>query len=128
VRALLDTHAFLWWIAGDERLSGRVSQAIADGRNEIFVSAASIWEIAIKARLGRLSIPGDPGKFIGGQIAENSFRGLPIVAGHALRVWELPDHHRDPFDRMLVAQAQVEGLTFVSRDPEVSRYDIEVLW
>ena len=73
MRALLDTHAFLWWIAGDERLSARVSQAIADGHNEIFVSAASIWEIAIKARLGRLSIPGYPGKFIGGQIAENSF-------------------------------------------------------
>jgi PIN domain nuclease of toxin-antitoxin system len=128
VRALLDTHAFLWWIAGDERLSMLASQAIADGRNEIFVSAASVWEIAIKGRLGRLNIPGDPGQFIGGQMIENSFRGLPIVAGHALRVWELPDHHRDPFDRMLVAQAQVEGLTLVSRDPEVSRYDVEVIW
>ena len=128
MRALLDTHAFLWWITGDERLSDRVSQLIADGRNEMFVSAASIWEIAIKGRLGRLSISGDPAKFIGGQIVENSFRGLPIVAGHALRVWELPDHHRDPFDRMLVAQAQVEGLALVSRDPQVSKYDIEVVW
>jgi len=128
VRALLDTHAFLWWIAGDERLSVHASQSIADGRNEIFVSAASIWEIAIKGRLGRLSIPGDPGRFIGGQIVENSFRGLPIVAGHALRVWELPDHHRDPFDRMLVAQAQVEGLALISRDQQVSRYDVEVVW
>jgi len=128
VRALLDTHAFLWWISGDEQLSDRASRTIADGRNEIFVSAASIWEIAIKARLGRLSIPGDPGQFIGGQVVENAFRGLPIVAGHALRVWELPDHHRDPFDRMLVAQAQVEGLALLTRDPQVSRYDVEVLW
>lgn len=128
MRALLDTHAFLWWISGDDRLSDRASQTIADGRNEIFVSAASIWEIAIKARLGRLSIPGDPGQFIGGQVVENAFRGLPIVAGHALRIWELPDHHRDPFDRMLVAQAQVEGLALISRDPEVARYDIEVVW
>ena len=128
MRALLDTHAFLWWITGDERLSGRISQAIADGRNEMFVSAASVWEIAIKGRLGRLSIPGDPGKFIGGQIAENCFRGLPIVAEHALRVWTLPDHHRDPFNRMLVAQAQVEGLALVSRDPQVAQYDIEVVW
>lgn len=128
MRALLDTHAFLWWIAGDERLSGRVSQIIAEGRNEIFVSAASIWEIAIKGRLGRLSIPGDPAKFIGAQIVENCFRGLPIVAGHALRVWDLPDHHRDPFDRMLVAQAQVEGLALVSRDPQVAHYDVEVVW
>lgn len=128
MRALLDTHAFLWWIAGDERLSGRAGEAIADGRNEVFVSAASVWEIAIKARLGRLDIPGDPGRFISGQIVENAFRGLPIVAGHALRVWELPDHHRDPFDRMLVAQAQVEGLTFVSGDQQVARYDVAVLW
>lgn len=128
MRALLDTHAFLWWIVGDERLSARASKVIADRRNEIFVSAASIWEIAIKGRLGRLSIPGDPGAFIGGQIAENSFRGLPIVAGHALRVWELPDHHQDPFDRLLIAQAQVEGLTLVSRDQHVTRYEVEVLW
>ena len=128
MRALLDTHAFLWWIVGDERLSDCASRAIADRRNEIFVSAASIWEIAIKGRLGRLSIPGDPGAFIGGQIVENSFRGLPIVAGHALRVWDLPDHHQDPFDRLLVAQAQVEGLTLVSRDRQVARYEVEVLW
>ena len=128
MRALLDTHAFLWWIVGDERLSDSASRAIADRRNEIFVSAASIWEIAIKGRLGRLSIPGDPGAFIGGQIVENSFRGLPIVAGHALRVWDLPDHHQDPFDRLLVAQAQVEGLTLVSRDRQVARYEVEVLW
>ena len=128
MRALLDTHAFLWWISGDDRLSDRASQAIADGRNEIFVSAASIWEIAVKARLGRLSIPGDPGQFIGGQVVENAFRGLPIVAGHALRLWELPDHHRDPFDRMLVAQAQVEGLALISSDTHVARYDVEVVW
>lgn len=128
MRALLDTHAFLWWIAGDDRLSDRASRTIADSGNEILVSAASIWEIAIKARLGRLSIPGDPGQFIGGQVVENAFRGLPIVAGHALRVWELPDHHRDPFDRMLVAQAQVEGLALISRDHHVARYDVEVIW
>lgn len=128
MRALLDTHAFLWWISGDDRLSGRASQTIADGRNEIFVSAASIWEIAIKARLGRLIIPGDPGQFIGGQVVENAFRGLPIVAGHALRIWGLPDYHRDPFDRMLVAQAQVEGLALVSRDPDVARYEVEIVW
>ena len=128
MKALLDTHAFVWWIVGDERLSDGASRAIADRRNEIFVSAASIWEIAIKGRLGRLSIPGDPGAFIGGQIAENSFRGLPIVAGHALRVWDLPDHHQDPFDRLLVAQAQVEGLTLISSDRLVARYEVEVLW
>lgn len=128
MRVLLDTHAFLWWIAGDDRLSDRASQTIADSRNEIFVSAASIWEIAIKARLGRLSIPGDPGRFIDGQIVENSFRGLPIVAGHALRLWDLPDHHQDPFDRMLIAQAQVEGLALVSRDALVAQYDVEVVW
>jgi PIN domain nuclease of toxin-antitoxin system len=125
---LLDTHAFLWWIAGDARLSRRATQAIADGGNDIFVSAASLWEIAIKGRLGRLGLPGDPGAFIGGQIVENDFRGLPIDAAHALQIWRLPDHHQDPFDRMLVAQAQVEGLKLVSRDPLVAQYDVEVIW
>ena len=128
MRALLDTHAFLWWISGDDRLSADATRTIADARNELFVSAASIWEIAIKARLGRLSIPGDPGQFIGGQLVENSFRGLPILAGHALRLCALPDHHRDPFDRMLVAQAQVEKLALISRDAHVSRYDVDVVW
>lgn len=128
MKALLDTHAFLWWIIGDRRFSQAASKAIADGANEIFVSAASIWEIAIKARLGRLGIPDDPSRFIERQIVENAFRGLPIDAGHALRVWELPDHHQDPFDRMLVAQAQVEGLALISRDPLVARYDVEILW
>jgi PIN domain nuclease of toxin-antitoxin system len=128
VKALLDTHAFLWWITGDARLSGAAAEAIADGRNEIYVSAASIWEIAIKGRLGRLEIPGNPGEFIGAQIVENAFRGLAIDAAHALRVWTLPDHHQDPFDRLLVAQAQVEGLRLVTRDPQVAKYDVEVLW
>jgi PIN domain nuclease of toxin-antitoxin system len=128
VRALLDTHAFLWWIAGDGRLSERASQAIADGGNENFESAASIWEIAIKARLGRLSVPDDPGQFIGGQMVENAFRGLPIVAEHALRVWGLPDHHQDPFDRLLVAQAQAEGLALISCDRQLAQYGVEVVW
>jgi len=128
VRALLDTHAFLWWIVGDARLSARASRVIAEGGNEIFVSAASVWEIAIKGRLGRLGIPGDPGAFIEGQIVENAFRGLAIVAAHALQVWGLPDHHQDPFDRMLVAQAQVEGLSLISCDAAVGRYDVDVVW
>jgi PIN domain nuclease of toxin-antitoxin system len=128
VKLLLDTHVFLWWIAGDERVSARAARAIGDGRAEVFVSAASLWEIAIKARLGRLRIDGDPARFLSGQLRENAFQGLPVGASHALRVWALPDLHRDPFDRMLVAQAQAEGLKIVTADREIARYAVETVW
>jgi len=128
VKLLLDTHAFLWWVAGDDRLSERAAGAIGDGRREVFVSAASLWEIAIKARLGRLSVPGDPGRFVTGQLRENSFQGLPVTATHALGVWSLPDHHQDPFDRMLVSQALAEGMTLVTADRQIGRYGVETLW
>ncbi len=102
---MLDTHVFLWWITDDERLSGRVREIISDGRNELFFSAASGWEIAIKVRLGRLEIPGNLERFVVDQVSRNAFQVLPIYLGHALHVHELPDHHRDPFDRILVSQA-----------------------
>jgi len=104
---LLDTHALLWWLADDIRLADAARAAIADSANDAFVSAASAWEIAIKARLGKVSMPDD----LGEQLAANSFTPLPVQLTHALAVRHLPDHHRDPFDRLLVAQAQVEGLT-----------------
>ena len=128
MRLLLDTHVFLWWIAGDERVSTPAARAIGDGAAEVFVSAASLWEIAIMARLGRLEIDGDPARFLPGQLRENAFQGLPVSAGHALRVWSLPELHRDPFDRMLVAQAQAEGLAIVTADREIPRYGVETVW
>lgn len=128
MRALLDTHAFLWWVTDDARLSERARETIGDGANEIFVSAATGWEMAIKARLGRLRVPGDFARFITDQIELNGFRVLAIELAHALRVHGLADHHRDPFDRILVAQSLVEGMPILSRDEQIAAYGVELVW
>jgi PIN domain nuclease of toxin-antitoxin system len=126
MRALLDTHTFLWWINDDPRLSERCREIIANGGNEVLFSAVSAWEIAVKARRGRLILPGEPEPYIRDQVSRNRFEVLPIDLTHALRVALLPEHHRDPFDRMLVAQAQVENLTILTADPEIARYPVRV--
>ena len=128
VKALLDTHIFLWWITDDPRLSGRVREIVADGRNELFLSAASGWEIAIKARLGRLEVPRDLERFLTEQLSRNSIRTLPIYLNHTVHTYILPDHHRDPFDRLLVSQALLEKLSVLSVDPQVALYPVEVVW
>jgi len=128
MRVLLDTHTFLWWIADQERLSRRVRTLISRGDNEIFFSAVSGWEIAVKTGLGRVNLPSNPEQFIPQQIAANAFDVLPLYLRHALRVYALPDLHRDPFDRMLVAQAAVEGLPILSADPQLHGYPVEIVW
>jgi len=128
MRVLLDTHAFLWWIVDDPRLSDRARELIGDGQNELLLSSASGWEIAIKARLGRLDLPEDMESFIVEQMAVNSVYGLPIRMSHALHVHRLPDHHRDPFDRLLIAQAQLEDLPILTADPQIARYGIRTVW
>ncbi|MGB4690751.1 MAG: type II toxin-antitoxin system VapC family toxin [Atribacterales bacterium] len=128
MKALLDTHVFLWWITDDQRLSSRVREIIADGTNEILFSAASGWEIAIKTRLGRLQLPDDPEIFIPEQLELNAIEVLPVQIGHALHVYQLPSHHRDPFDHLLIAQAQLEKLPILTADPQISRYPVEVIW
>lgn len=128
MRALLDTHAFLWWITDDSRLSGRAREVISDGRNELFFSAASGWEITIKASLGRLEIPEDLERFVAEQLSRNAIQTLPIHLSHALRTSALPGHHRDPFDRILVSQALLEKMPLLSADPQIARYPVEVVW
>jgi PIN domain nuclease of toxin-antitoxin system len=128
VRVLLDTHAFLWWISDDPRLSDRAREIIADGRNELFFSAASGWEISIKAGPGRLEVPEDLQRFISDQLSRNAVQSLPIYLSHALHTRNLPDHHRDPFDRILVSQAILEEMPLLSADPQISRYPVEVVW
>lgn len=128
MRALLDTHTFLWWIADDAHLSRRASAIIADRTNEIFFSAVSGWEIAEKARRAKVSLPGDPESFVAEQVVSNAFAVLPFELAHSLHVFSLPAHHKDPFDRMLVAQAQLEELTLLSADHEIARYAVEVIW
>jgi PIN domain nuclease of toxin-antitoxin system len=128
LRVLLDTHAFLWWIGDDPRLSERAREVLSDGDNDLVFSAASGWEIAIKARLGRLHVPGDLNTYLVRQLTENYTSVLPVHLSHALRVHALPDHHRDPFDRLLVAQAIVEEIPLLSADPRIARYPVEVVW
>ncbi len=129
MKVLLDTHAFLWWITDDSRLSARARRVLADGANQVYFSAASGWEIAIKARLGRLDIAaGDLDGFMAQQIAANGFEVLAIKLNHALRTYSLPGHHKDPFDRILIAQAMSEGLALLSGDRDLAAYKVRILW
>lgn len=128
MRVLLDTHVFLWWITDDPRLSKQAREIISDGKNLLFFSAASGWEIAIKAKLGKLSVPDNLEAFIIEQLAENAITPLPVRLSHALHVYNLPVHHRDPFDRILIAQAQVEDLPILTGDPAIAQYPVEVIW
>ena len=128
MRALLDAHAFIWWVLDMPNLSNSCREILADGENEILLSVASSYEIAYKADQGRLALPDTPEAYIRSRLAANGFESLPIELSHALRAGTLPGIHRDPFDRMLVAQAQIEGLPILTADPAISRYDVETIW
>jgi PIN domain nuclease of toxin-antitoxin system len=122
---LLDTHVFLWWLADSPKLKREARSAIAEASALVHVSAVSIWEIAIKARLGKV----DTGtKHLDREIAANGFSELKISAEHAQAAGNLPLHHDDPFDRMLIAQGQLEGLTIVTHDEAFSAYKVPILW
>ena len=123
---LLDTNALLWALAGDRRL-GRARPIVADPRNAVSVSAASAWEIAIKVGLGKLRVPPDLATWLPAELAALRCTPLPITLDHALAVESLPRHHADPFDRLLIAQATVEGLTIVTGDPQIERYAVQVI-
>ena len=122
-RLLLDTHVLLWWLGDDHRLGEQARLAIADPANEAVVSAVSGWEIAIKRGLGKLKAPPD----LEVHVKAQGFTLLPMTFGHAEQVASLPPLHRDPFDRMLVAQAKAEGLVLVTQDARIKSYDVAVL-
>ncbi len=124
MRLLLDTQVWLWWLGDDRRLGRRARQALANPRSEVYVSAVSAWEIAIKMALGKLRVKKAD---LEAEIAANGFLELPITTRHALAAGRLASLHEDPFDRMLVAQAQVEDLTVVSADPVFAGYGVSVL-
>jgi PIN domain nuclease of toxin-antitoxin system len=128
VRALLDTHAFLWWASGATEYSAAGRAVLSDPQNEILVSAASAWEIAIKVSLGKLKLPTTPERYLPDRLRRHGMLALPIELAHALRVSRLPSIHADPFDRLLVAQAQVEGVPIITADPAIARYDVDVIW
>jgi len=128
VKLLLDTSAFLWWITEHQSLSQRARDLISDADNEVWFSVVSSWEIVIKAGLGRVQLPEKVERFLPKQVGANGFQVLPVHLRHTLRVAGLPVLHRDPFDRLLVAQAIVEGFTIVSGDQQLSRYPVAVEW
>lgn len=123
MRLLLDAHVLLWWLADHPSLPPEARTAIAEPGNEVLVSAATVWEIAIKQAAGRLDAPTD----LLDALATNDFGPLPITATHAAAAAALPSHHLDPFDRMLVAQAQLEGLRLASVDERVRAYEVDLL-
>lgn len=128
MRLLLDTHAFLWAILDDQRLSSAARRTITDREHEVFVSAATGWEIAVKAALGRLILPQSPARLVPRHMQASGFLPLPIRMEHALRVHDLPEHHRDPFDRLLIAQAIEDRLTLVTADPRFKEYSVRTIW
>ena len=128
MRAILDTHVFLWWVLDVPRLSVEARSILQDGANELLFSTASAYELTIKAQSGRLSLPEPPDSYVPNRLAANAFESLSIELAHALRAGSLPSIHRDPFDRMLVAQAQIEGLPILTADPAIGRYDVETIW
>ena len=127
MRLLLDSHTFLWWVKGDPALRRRARDAIANADNECFLSHASIWEMAIKASLGKLRLPSTVERFVVEHCEANSFHLLSITLAHVASVEGLPFHHRDPFDRLLVAQARHEAMTLVSRDSSLKAYGVSVI-
>jgi PIN domain nuclease of toxin-antitoxin system len=128
VRLLLDTHTLLWWLDGDRRLSRKARALIADTGNAVLVSASSAWEISTKARLGKLPGALDVAADVAGCVASQGFASLDITILHAQRAGGLPGEHRDPFDRMLIAQAQLENLPIASNDRVFDRYGVARLW
>jgi PIN domain nuclease of toxin-antitoxin system len=128
MKILLDTHCWLWWTTAPEKLREPALAQIADAENTILLSAASSWEIAIKYALGKLPLPEAPEIFVPKRMARDAVHALPIEHAHALRVASLPLHHADPFDRLLVAQAQVEGIPLMTVDRQFEAYNVEIIW
>ena len=128
MRVLLDTHVFLWWNEGNPQLSPAARRVIAHPANTLFLSVASAWEIAIKVQLGKLRLPGEAASYVQNRAAHDRMEVLPIRLEHAAALQSLPPLHRDPFDRMLVVQSQIEKLSIVTADPAIRGYAVDSIW
>lgn len=127
MKLLVDTNILLWWFLRSDRLPAKVRATLADAANGVFASAVSTWEIAVKSAIGRLSLPGEPGQYLPDRFRRAQIQELPISATHTYGVFALPKHHADPFDRLLIAQAQFEGMTIVTADRTFKKYDVRTL-
>ncbi len=128
MKVLLDTCAFLWWMTSPERVPRRLLERLRDPSNDVLLSAASGWEISVKSTLGRLELPTPVAAFIARAAKEHSLEILPISMAHAVRSGALPLHHRDPFDRLLIAQAEIERMSIATPDRVYRTYGVRVLW
>ena len=128
MRVLLDTHVFLWWNEGNSQLSKKAVRILADPGNSLVLSVASAWEIAIKTQAGKLRIPEDAATYVPTRVAHYGMEILPIQLGHALALASLPLLHRDPFDRILIAQSQIEKLPILTADPAIRGYPVDAIW
>jgi PIN domain nuclease of toxin-antitoxin system len=128
MKYLLDTHTFLWWCLGAEQLSAHALDTIADGNNEIYFSAASAWELAIKAGKGRLALPEEPRRSIASRIIQHRFLALPGQISHAVRVCDLSPIRANPFDRLLIAQSLMESLPLIMKDADIKKYNLKWVW
>lgn len=127
MRYILDTHCWLWWLSNTELLGKEVLNIIEEPANEIFISTVTSWEIAIKYAIGKLSLPLEPEKFVMSRLERCGFSTIKIEHIHALRVASLPLHHNDPFDRLLIAQSQIEKIPIITADSKFWNYDIEII-
>jgi PIN domain nuclease of toxin-antitoxin system len=128
VRILLDTHCWLWMLVAPDRFSETARRLIEDPASELLLSAASSWEIAIKYELGKLPLPEPPARYVPARMQASGITSLPVEHAHALHVAELPGHHRDPFDRLLVSQAILEKLVLLTADPQLEPYEVRLQW
>lgn len=128
MKVLLDTHTLIWWDSDSSKLPSQVFSLIEDENNQVFVSVVSIWEIQIKVQIGKLKLRADIADIITAQQTQNNLEILLIGLDHALKIGELPLHHRDPFDRLLIGQALVEDMTILSKDAVFQQYNAKVIW
>lgn len=128
MKYLLDTMVWLWSVGPTDKINRAGLDILADGEQELYLSAASSWEIAIKTRLGKFDLPEAPLQYVGSRTVAQGIRPLSITQNHTLRVFDLPLHHKDPFDRLLISQAMAEGMTILTADRAFRKYPVELVW
>ena len=128
MKYLLDTIVWLWSVGPVDKIGSAGLEILTNGEEDLYFSAASSWEIAIKTKLGRLDLPGPPGRYVPKRLAEQDIHPLSVTQNHSLKVYDLPLHHQDPFDRLIIAQAMVEGMTVLTADGAFRKYEVDVVW
>jgi PIN domain nuclease of toxin-antitoxin system len=128
MKYLLDTLVWLWSVGPTEKIGRAGLEVLTNGKEDVYLSAASAWEIAIKTKLGKFDLPEPPGRYVPKRLTQQKIHSLAITQSHTLKVYDLPLHHHDPFDRLLIAQALIEGMAILTSDAAFRKYSVDVLW